>query len=138
MADLQTFRAAHDQYFQTALAEIKAGRKKSHWMWFIFPQIQGLGRSETAKYYALKDLHEAADFLNDPVLGKNYLEICEALIDLPTSDVTAVLGYPDDLKLQSSLTLFAMVPGADARFEKLLEKFYSGQKDLQTLSRIQL
>lgn len=105
-------------------------------MWFIFPQIEGLGRSETAKFYSIKNRSEAEDFLNDPMLGRNYLQICEALLQLETSDATAVFGFPDDMKLKSSLTLFASVPDASEIFGKLLLKFFNGEKDNLTLSKL--
>lgn len=136
MDHLQKFRDAHKHYFQKALSEIRSGQKRSHWMWFIFPQIEGLGRSETAKFYSIKNRSEAEDFLNDPMLGRNYLQICEALLQLETSDATAVFGFPDDMKLKSSLTLFASVPDASEIFGKLLLKFFNGEKDNLTLSKL--
>ena len=130
---LQRFVEAQESTYPTALAEIKRGRKHSHWMWFIFPQIQGLGISSTAQYYALKDATEAAAYLKHPVLGSRLLEICAALFELPGHDATRIFGYPDDLKLRSCLTLFASLPGSPPVFQLLLDKFFQGAPDGQTL-----
>ena len=119
--------------YQTALAEIKAGRKRSHWMWFIFPQVQGLGLSETARFYAIQDLREAEAYARHPVLGPRLVEISTALLGLPSGDAHAVMGSPDDLKLRSSMTLFAAVPGADPVFGAVLAKFFGGRSDEKTL-----
>jgi uncharacterized protein (DUF1810 family) len=133
MERLKRFQDAHDQYFQTALAEIKNGIKLSHWMWFIFPQIKGLGVSETSKHYALEDLTEAKQFLEHPVLGANLLSITAELLNLKTNNATAVFGKPDDMKLFSCMTLFALVPGTDPIFQKVLDKYFHGRQDLKTL-----
>jgi uncharacterized protein (DUF1810 family) len=131
--DLTRFTEAQSRNYQDALDEIKNGRKRTHWMWYIFPQIQGLGLSETARFYALKDTREAAAYLAHPVLGPRLLEISKALLDLPSNNAQAILGSPDDLKLRSSMTLFAALPGADPVFEQVLDKFYLGAHDEQTL-----
>lgn len=130
---MQKFRDAHSKYFQIALSEIKSGKKKSHWMWFIFPQISGLGHSETAKFYSIKNLHEAKEFLHDEILGKNLIEISEALLTLKSNYASAIFGYPDDLKLKSSMTLFSLVPNAPEVFQKVLSKFFDGENDPQTV-----
>jgi uncharacterized protein (DUF1810 family) len=130
---LQRFLDAQAVNYQDALAEIKSGRKQTHWMWYVFPQIQGLGFSETAKFYALKDAREAAEFLAEPVLGRRLLEISQALLGLASNDAHSILGSPDDVKLQSSMTLFATLPGADAIFQRVLDKFYGGIQDEKTL-----
>lgn len=137
MGHLQKFRDAHKHYFQTALAEIKSGRKKSHWMWFIFPQIEGLGRSETAKFYSIKNLKEAHEFLNDPVLGRNLIKICGTLLSLKSDDASEIFGYPDDIKLKSSMTLFSEVPNAPEIFCRILEKFFKSETDQNTLKILQ-
>jgi uncharacterized protein (DUF1810 family) len=131
--NLQRFLDAQATDYAQALAEIKNGRKRSHWMWYIFPQIQGLGFSSTSKHYAIRDLAEATAYLQHPVLGKRLVEICTALLGLASSDASQVFGSPDDLKLKSSMTLFAATPGADAVFEQVLAKFFSGVRDGKTL-----
>ena len=133
---LQRFIDAQKRDYQTALTEIKNGRKRSHWMWYIFPQIQGLGFSETSRFYAIKDLKEAEEFLNHPVLGKRLVEICEALLELKNDDPYAIFGSPDDMKLKSSMTLFAALSNTNPVFKLVLEKFFDGTPDAQTLRLI--
>ncbi|TSD62283.1 DUF1810 family protein [Inquilinus sp. KBS0705] len=133
---LWRFLTAQARDYTTALAEIKRGRKSSHWMWYIFPQIGGLGYSDMAKRYAIIGLSEAADYLAHPVLGKRIIEISNALLSLPGNNATAIMGSPDDLKLRSSMTLFSLVPGADTVFEEVLKKFFKGEKDKATLELI--
>jgi uncharacterized protein (DUF1810 family) len=136
LPDLQRFLDAQGRDYQTALGEIKAGRKRSHWMWYIFPQVQGLGYSSMAQHYAIADAREAAAYLAHLTLGPRLVEISRALLALPGSNATAVMGTPDDLKLRSSMTLFAKVPGADAVFQQVLDKFFGGRPDEQTLRRL--
>jgi uncharacterized protein (DUF1810 family) len=131
--NLERFVDAQQRTYQTALAEVSNGRKQSHWMWFIFPQIQGLGFSETAKYYAIQDPREAAAFLLHPVLGSNLLGICNALLRLQSSNAHEIFGSPDDLKLKSSMTLFTSLNELDPVFEAVLNKFFGGEKDHHTL-----
>ena len=131
--DVSRFIDVHKQFYRIALEEIRSGHKNSHWMWFIFPQIHGLGFSSVSRYYAIQGLEEATAFLQDPYLGGNLLEICHALLDLETSNATTVFGKPDDMKLRSSMTLFSLVPNADPVFQKLLEKHYAGERDHKTL-----
>ena len=130
---LQRFLDAQRADYATALAEITAGRKRSHWMWYIFPQMRGLGFSETARYYGIRDAAEAAAYLAHPVLGERLREIARALLALPGSDANRIFGSPDDLKLRSSMTLFGAVPGADGVFQAVLDKFFSGAKDVKTV-----
>ncbi|OGX89479.1 calpastatin [Hymenobacter lapidarius] len=130
--NMQRFVDAQASSYQTALSEIKNGKKRSHWMWYIFPQIQGLGLSETARFYALADVREAAAYLAHPVLGSRLLEISRALLRLESADARHILGSPDDLKLKSSMTLFALV-GTDPVFQQVLNKFYQGSPDDKTL-----
>jgi len=130
---LERFVNAQKQDFQIALSEIKNGRKRSHWMWYIFPQIQGLGFSETSKFYAIKDLDEADGFLRHPVLGARLIGICNELLALPGNNATAIFGSPDDLKLKSSMTLFSSLDDPNPVFQKVLNKFFNGTKDYQTL-----
>ncbi|MBW3127437.1 DUF1810 domain-containing protein [Hymenobacter profundi] len=133
MPNLTRFLDAQKSDYQTALSEIKNGRKRSHWMWYIFPQIQGLGFSETSKFYAIQDAAEAEAYLAHPVLGSRLLEISNALLTLSASNATSVFGSPDDLKLKSSMTLFASLPKADPVFQAVLDKFFNGTKDNKTL-----
>jgi len=130
---LKRFTDAQQGDYAIALSEIKRGRKQSHWMWYIFPQIRGLGFSSTSQYYAIKDGQEAQDYLADPVLGSRLVEICKALLALESDDANAVLGSPDDMKLQSCMTLFASLPQTNPVFQLVLEKFFSGKKDTRTL-----
>ena len=130
---LQKFIDAQQKDYDIALAEIKQGRKRSHWMWYIFPQIQGLGFSETSKYYAIKNKVEANAFLKHPLLGTRLIQICQALLWLQDKDAGNIFGYPDDLKLKSSMTLFASLAGADPVFQSVLNKFFGGKKDEKTL-----
>jgi uncharacterized protein (DUF1810 family) len=132
--DLSRFISAQEKDYTVALTEIQNGRKRSHWMWYIFPQIAGLGNSETSKFYALKDKSEAQAYLDHPVLGKRLVEICEALLALEDNHATRIFGSPDDLKLKSSLTLFAALPNAHPVFKALLVKFYNDIPDWLTLN----
>jgi uncharacterized protein (DUF1810 family) len=136
--DLSRYTRAHRGNYARALSEIRAGRKTSHWMWYIFPQLQGLGRSDTSRYYALKGLEEARAFLADPVLGRNLLEICRALLALPTDSALEVLGTPDNLKLRSSMTLFAQADRENPVFPAVLDKFFGGRPDRRTLALLGL
>ena len=133
MHDLNRFISAQERSYDAALREITSGHKATHWMWYIFPQIAGLGFSSTARFYAISSMQEARDYYAHPVLGKRLVEISEALLALDTNDAAAVMGYPDDLKLRSSKTLFLAASG-DAVFQKVLDKFYSGKPDSKTLS----
>lgn len=134
---LQRFIDAQEKSYSTALAEIMNGKKRTHWMWYIFPQIQGLGMSETSKLYAIEDFQEAAEFLNHPVLGSRLVRICVELLNLKSNEAYSIFGSPDDLKLHSSMTLFSSVPGADPVFQKVLDKFFAGKKDKNTLTIIE-
>lgn len=136
--NLNRFVEAQAGSYQTALAEMQNGRKRSHWMWFVFPQIQGLGFSETARFYAIHDLREAEEYARHPVLGARLVEISTALLGVQSSNASAIMGSPDDLKLKSSMTLFAAVPGADPVFRAVLEKFFGGVQDEKTLRIIGL
>ena len=133
---LQRFLDAQATAYPTALAEVKAGRKRSHWMWYIFPQIRGLGVSSTSQHYAIRDAVEAAAYLAHPVLGPRLREISGELLKLGSSSANSVFGSPDDLKLRSAMTLFAAVPGADPVFQAVLDKYFGGAPDAQTLRRL--
>ena len=130
---LKRFLDAQEKDYAVALSEIKNGRKKSHWIWYIFPQIQGLGFSETSRYYAIKDLEEAETYLKHPVLGERLVQISNALLDLPGNDAHKIFGSPDDLKLKSSMTLFASIENTNPVFSKVLYKFFNGETDFKTL-----
>ena len=133
MSDLQRFTEAQKLDFDLALEEIRSGCKRSHWMWYIFPQIRGLGFSSMSAYYGIQDLEEAEDYLKDPYLGGNLRSICQALLVLDTDDPHQVLGSPDDLKLLSSMTLFEAAEGKGGIFTKVIEKYYGGRRDQRTL-----
>jgi uncharacterized protein (DUF1810 family) len=131
--NLQRFIAAQKSDYDTALAEVKGGKKRSHWMWYIFPQIAGLGMTDFSKHYAIKDIQEATDYLMDQTLGLRLTTICKALLELETDDVHEIFGSPDDLKLKSSMTLFDAVPATFPVFGQVLDKFYQGERDQRTL-----
>lgn len=130
--DLRRFTDAQVEVYAQALAELKTGCKQTHWMWYIFPQLAGLGSSATAQYYAIVNLEEARQYLRHPLLGARLRECCQALLALPGGDITAVLGHPDDLKLCSSMTLFEQAADDAAVFVAVLEKFYAGRRDSLT------
>lgn len=134
--DLGRFVAAQEHDFAQALAELQAGRKRSHWMWYIFPQIQGLGSSGMAQRYAIRGNDEAAAYLNHPVLGPRLVACAEAMLAIENRSAREILGSPDDLKLRSSATLFALVSPPGSVFARVLEKFYAGQADEETLRRL--
>ena len=136
--ELERFVAAQDGggTYPRALAELRAGRKASHWMWFVFPQIEGLGRSPTARAYAIASLAEARAYLEHPLLGPRLRECADALLGLESGDPVAVLGGIDALKLRSSMTLFARADPDDERFPAVLRKFYGGEEDEATVTRL--
>nr|WP_298056418.1 DUF1810 domain-containing protein [uncultured Lachnoanaerobaculum sp.] len=136
--DLSRFTKAQEQDFKTAFKEIKNGRKMSHWMWYIFPQIQGLGKSSTSQYYGIKDLNEARAFINDPYLGENLKKISMALLELEENNAVAIFGKPDDIKLKSCMTLFSCISEDGSIFHKVLEKYFDGRQCKRTLSIIGL
>lgn len=130
---LERFVNAQARDYEQALREIRGGHKRSHWIWYIFPQLQDLGHSGTAQYYGLRDLGEAKAYMAHPLLAAHLLEISEALLELDSSDPGAVMGYPDDLKLCSCMTLFELATPEQPVFAKVLEKFYGGRRDRLTL-----
>ena len=132
--ELDKFVSAQARDYDTALAEIRSGYKRSHWMWYIFPQLQGLGFSSTAQYYGIRDLEQAKDYMAHPVLGPRLVEISVALLSLPGSNPSAVMGYPDDLKLCSCMTLFELAAPDEPVFGRVLEKYYGGRRDRMTLN----
>lgn len=131
--NLQRFIDAQSGSYQTALEEIRAGKKRSHWMWYIFPQIAGLGHSDYAIRYAIRDRSEAEAYLQHPILGARLVAISNALLQLPTNDAFAVFGSPDHMKLHSSMTLFASLHGDHQQvFEAVLDKYFAGKMDART------
>ncbi len=135
--DLSRFTNAQERIYDSALAELRAGQKRSHWMWYIFPQIDGLGHSSTSKHYAIKSLEEARQYLNHPVLGKRLLECAEAVFIIEGRSISEIFGYPDDLKLKSSMTLFAHVSGPGSVFARILDKYFNGERDGLTLQLLE-
>lgn len=137
--DLSRFHTAqgytYDGY-ETALAEIRRGRKESHWMWYIFPQLKGLGRSAVAQFYGISGLEEAREYLNDPILGAHLREISQALLDQPVRNAHAIFGHTDTMKLRSCMTLFEAADPAQTVFAQVLEEFFGGSRDHQTLKRL--
>ena len=130
---LDRFLDAQRGDYAAALAEVRRGRKTSHWMWYIFPQIAGLGQSSTARYYSIRDLEEAREYYAHPVLGQRLREISGALLGLRGSDPVAVFGGIDSMKLKSSMTLFAVAAPDDPLFRQVLDKYYGGEQDALTL-----
>ena len=135
-ASISRFTSAQNKDYSIAMEEIKKGRKRSHWMWYIFPQIQGLGFSETSKYYAIRDLQEADEFLKHPLLGIRLIDICQALLNQTDNDASKIFGSPDDLKLKSSMTLFASLKETNPVFQMVLDKFFNGTRDARTMDII--
>ncbi|WP_428663341.1 DUF1810 domain-containing protein [Runella sp.] len=135
--NLHRFLEAQDNDYPRALAEIKKGRKQGHWIWYIFPQISGLGFSATTQFYAIKDLQEAEAYLQHPVLGSRLIEISEALLSVEGKTANQILGNPDDLKVRSSMTLFSLLPKTNPIFQAVLDKFFNSIQDPRTLSSIE-
>ena len=131
--DLERFVTAQQSTYDRALNELIAGRKQSHWMWFIFPQIRGLGRSETARFYAISGRPEAEAYLAHPVLGSRLEDCTRAMLSHSDLSANDILGSPDDLKFHSSMTLFSEIAGQSPLFRGALELFYRGAQDRQTL-----
>ena len=136
MNDLNRFIIAQEETYKLALKEIKNGYKESHWIWFIFPQLKDLGRSDTALYYGIKDLKEAKNYLENDYLRANLIEISEALLKLD-DNITDILGYPDDLKVKSCMTLFYYADSSIEVFKKVIDKFYNGEFDNNTIKIIE-
>jgi len=130
---LERFVEAQQTEYNIALNEIKNGKKETHWMWYIFPQVLGLGFTSVSMEYGIKDLDEAAAYLNHPVLGPRLIEISNVLLTLDTGNAREIFGGSDAVKLRSSMTLFSLVPNADKVFELVLDKFFKGRKDEKTL-----
>jgi len=131
---LDRFRTAHKSSYEMALWEIRDGRKESHWIWYIFPQLQGLGYSAMAQYYEIQNREEAVAYWKDPVLSGHLVEISRALLRLDDS-IDDILGYPDNLKVKSCMTLFYLVTGEEI-FKMVLDKFYNGELDEYTRQKL--
>jgi uncharacterized protein (DUF1810 family) len=131
--DLNRFVSAQVGIYAQALAEIKNGQKRSHWMWYIFPQVDGLGFSAMSKRYAIKSLEEALQYLQHPLLGSRLVECAQALLEVEGRSAAEIFGYPDDLKLKSCMTLFMQVAQPGSVFEGVLEKYFHWKQDEQTL-----
>jgi uncharacterized protein (DUF1810 family) len=134
--NLQRFVDAQAPLYKQVLAELRAGRKRSHWIWFIFPQIAGLGHSSTAQFYAIRSLKEAEAYIQHQIVGARLRE-CAALVNqLEGSSVHDIFGSPDDMKFHSSMTLFAQATMDNEIFQAALQKYFAGQPDQQTLTRL--
>lgn len=131
--DLNRFIEAQKDDYEIALEEVREGYKRSHWMWYIFPQLRGLGSSSTAEYYGIDGIEEAKAYLNNDYLKNHLLEISKALLDLESDDIEYILGYPDNLKLKSCMTLFNNVDGTESVYSEVLNKYFDGEKDEVTL-----
>jgi uncharacterized protein (DUF1810 family) len=136
--DLARFVDAQDAgaSYESALRELRAGSKRGHWMWFVFPQVEGLGQSPTSRFFAVRGLAEARAYVAHPVLGPRLVAAARALVDLPGDDPVAVLGSIDAVKLRSSMTLFAAADPDEPVYGELLDKFYDGERDKATLARL--
>jgi len=130
---LHRFLDAQENRYAQVVRELKNQKKESHWMWFIFPQIIGLGQSEIAKFYAISSIEEAIAYIENPILGSRLKECCELIYNIEGQDIQNILGYPDDLKLKSSVTLFSLLENSDPVFKNVLDKFYGRQPDDLTL-----
>lgn len=135
--DLQRFIDAQSGVFESALAELRRGRKVGHWMWFIFPQMRGLGTSLISQRYAIQSRDEATAYLAHPILGQRLIECTESLLSIEGTTAEEIFGYPDVLKLRSSLTLFEQVSDDEGVFSAALEKYYQGQRDPRTLALLE-
>lgn len=134
--DLDRFLDAQEDVYPQVLEELRAGRKRSHWMWFVFPQFDGLGASATSRRYAIRGLDEARAYLRHPVLGARLAECTRAVLDLRGLSATQVFGSPDDRKFRSSMTLFELVSDPDSPFATALEKYFSGERDVRTIELV--
>ena len=135
LPDLTRFLFAQEDVFETALSELRRGRKESHWMWFVFPQLAGLGHSAMARRYAIRDLDEARAYLEDTILVPRLISCCQALLSLQGKTASQIFGDPDELKLRSSMTLFALAGRQGPDFEEVLAKYFCGYRDRLALEQ---
>ncbi|MEP7270858.1 MAG: DUF1810 domain-containing protein [Acidobacteriota bacterium] len=134
--NLNRFVRAQEDDYERALSELKGGQKRSHWMWYIFPQIDGLAFSPTSKHFSIKSVDEVKSYIDHPVLGPRLLECAEAVVSVEGRSAAQIFGSPDDLKLMSCATLFACVSEPGSVFDRILEKYYHGRRDARTLKLI--
>lgn len=134
--NLKRFLDAQERDYAAALQEIKNGKKRSHWMWYIFPQIAGLGLSSTSRYYAISNVEEAKEYMRHSILKMHMLEICEALLLLDNKEANTIFGFPDNLKLKSSMTLFEAATPEYTVFKEVLEQYFHGERDEKTINII--
>ena len=135
--DLDRFISAQERVYDRVLTELRSGQKRSHWMWYIFPQIDGLGHSSTTKHYSIKTMEEARHYINHSILGTRLLECADAVLTTEGRSISEIFGYPDDLKLKSCMTLFAAVADPGSVFDRVLDKYFDGQRDNRTLQLIE-
>jgi uncharacterized protein (DUF1810 family) len=136
--NLHRFHNAQEHTYQNAFNEIRNGRKTGHWMWFIFPQIAGLGLSEISRYYAIQNLEEAELYLKDSILAERLISISKLLLELKGKTAHQLFGSPDDLKLKSCMTLFSSVKDTDPVFQQVLDYYFGGKKDERTIEIISM
>jgi uncharacterized protein (DUF1810 family) len=130
---LKRFIEAQKSDYELALQQVRQGKKTGHWMWYIFPQIRGLGHSETSVYFAIRDMDEAREYFTHPVLGARLVEISNEILKLNIDDPVAIFGSVDSLKLKSSMTLFSLVEKASPVFQLILDKYFNGKRDINTI-----
>lgn len=136
MPGLERFVDAQDAVYATALRELRAGYKRTHWIWYVFPQLAGLGLSERSRIYGIASLDEARNYLAHPVLGPRLVACAQAMLDHADASALDILGSPDDAKFRSSMTLFGRVPGADPIYKRALDQFFGGREDPRTLDML--
>ena len=136
-SNLSRFIEAQETTYEGAMLELARGRKDSHWIWYIFPQIVGLGNSETTKIFSIKSLEEGRAYLEHPVLGPRLVEACEILLTLKGTSINEVMGFPDDLKLLSSMTLFETFSESNSVFTRIIEIYFDSERDEATLEIIE-
>lgn len=135
MYDLSRFLTIQERFYDRALNEIKTGRKYTHWIWFIFPQLKGLGHSRNALYYGIENLDEAKEYLEEEILRERLLEICQAVLELESNDITYIMGgHTDEKKLLSSMTLFHLAEPTCETFKKVIDKYFDGNLDEKTVA----
>lgn len=134
--NLQRFVSAQEPVYDAVLAELRRGQKRTHWMWFIFPQLAGLGYSSTSKYYAIQSIDEARHYLNHPLLGRRLVECAETILGVSGRSALEIFGSPDDKKLHSSMTLFAALGEEEPIFSRVLDTYFQGKRDSRTLDRL--
>ena len=134
--DLNRFLEAQQQTYENAMREIRQGSKQTHWMWFIFPQLRGLGFTDYNIFYGIENLKEAEHYLNHPVLGRRLVEITQAMFEIENKTALEILGRPDERKLKSCMTLFGLLPETAECFMQVLEKYYNGEQDEKTLQLV--